>query len=77
MNGQINDQMTGSNNLSSLVCWRFRIDGFVSNECKRRRFLPEAIAAAAATPAGPNINNQKTISLLYVSEQRFGTSNRH
>ena len=38
----------------SLVCWRLRIDGFVSNECRRRRFLlVEDIAAAAATPIGP------------------------
>jgi len=30
------------------------MDGLVSNECKRRRFLlVEDIAAAAATPIGP------------------------
>jgi len=30
------------------------MDGFVSNECRRRRFLlAEEIAAAAATPIGP------------------------
>jgi len=31
------------------------MDGFVSNECSRRRFLlAEDIAAAAATPIGPS-----------------------
>lgn len=37
------------------VCWRLRIDGFVSNECGLLRFLAVAIAAAAATPIGPRI----------------------
>lgn len=40
--------------LWSLVCWRFRIDGFVSNEWSLLRFFPDDdIAAAAATPIGP------------------------
>ena len=31
------------------------MDGFVSNECRRRRFLlADDIAAAAATPIGPS-----------------------
>ena len=37
----------------SLVCCRFRIDGFVSKACGRFRFLADAMAAAAATPTGP------------------------
>ena len=38
---------------SNRVCCRFRIDGLVSKEWGRLRFLPVAIAAAAATPIGP------------------------
>lgn len=41
------------NFLINLVCWRLRIDGFVSNECGLLRFLTDTIAAAAATPVGP------------------------
>ena len=46
------------NFLSSRVCCLFRIDGLVSKECGRFRFLAEAIAAAAAIPTGPNNNNK-------------------
>lgn len=47
---------------SSRFCWRFRIDGFVSNECGRLRFFADAIAAAAATPTGPAAANWAAIS---------------
>jgi len=49
-----NSYMWNKLHLCSRVCWRLRIDGFVSNEWRRRRFLlVEDIAAAAATPIGP------------------------
>lgn len=41
----------------SLVCCRFLIDGLVSKECGRFRFFPVAMAAAAATPIGPEQRN--------------------
>ena len=44
--------------LSSRVCCLFLLDGLVSKWCGCFRFLPEAIAAAAATPMGPVIVNQ-------------------
>jgi hypothetical protein len=38
----------------SRFCWRFLIEGFVSNECGRFRFFDDVIAAAAATPTTPD-----------------------
>lgn len=42
--------------LVSLVVWRLRMEGFVSNEWLRRLRFALAIAAAAATPTGPKSN---------------------
>lgn len=49
--------ITKNTNLINLVCWRRRMEGFVSKECGLLRFFPVAMAAAAATPIGPENTN--------------------
>ena len=51
--------------LNNLVCCRFLMEGFVSNECGRFLFLLDAIAAAAATPIGPETNQLRMFYQLY------------
>lgn len=46
------------NFLSNLFCWRFLMDGLVSNEWGRFLFFADTMAAAAATPTGPKFVNK-------------------
>ena len=58
--------------LRSLVCCRFRLDGFVSNLCGCFLFLHDNTAAAAATPIGPA--NKKKLPAEF--EVKFYSKNK-